>query len=97
MCTIKLNPGDILLTMIGLLTLEKSDFNNVNEFHTDEEFYKLSLGIAYGIPSESSLRNRLDDIGISMNTQILDGNISMFRECGFEPSALKMRLRACGY
>lgn len=75
--------------MIGLLTLGKSDFDNVNEFHTDEEFYKLSLGIAYGIPSESSLRNRLDDIGISMNTQILDGNISMFRECGFEPSALK--------
>ena len=53
--------GDILLTMIGLLTLGKSDFDNVNEFHTDEEFYKLSLGIAYGIPSESSLRNRLDD------------------------------------
>ncbi len=81
--------GDILLTMIGLLTLGKSDFDNVNEFHTDEEFYKLSLGIAYGIPSESSLRNRLDDIGISMNTQILEGNISMFRECGFEPSALE--------
>lgn len=80
--------GDILLTMIGLLTLGKSDFD-VNEFHTDEEFYKLSLGIAYGIPSESSLRNRLDDIGISMNTQILEGNISMLRECGFEPSALE--------
>ena len=81
--------GDILLTMIGLLTLGKSDFDNVNEFHTDEEFYKLSLGIAYGIPSESSPRNRLDDIGISMNTQILEGNISMFRECGFKPSELK--------
>ena len=81
--------GDILLTMIGLLTLGKSDFDNVNEFHTDEEFYKLSLGITYGIPSESSLRNRLDDIGISMNTQIIEGNISMFRECGFTPSALK--------
>ena len=81
--------GDILLTMIGLLSLGKSDFDNVNEFHTDEEFYKLSLGITYGIPSESSLRNRLDDIGISMNTQILEGNIGMFRECGFTPSALK--------
>ena len=48
--------------MIGLLVLGKSDFENVNEFHTDEEFYKNSLGIAYGIPSESSLRNRLDGI-----------------------------------
>lgn len=37
--------GDILLTMIGLLALGKSDFENVNEFHTDEEFYKNSLGM----------------------------------------------------
>ena len=78
--------GDILLTMIGLLALGKSDFENVNEFHTDEEFYKNSLGIAYGIPSESSLRNRLDGIGASMNQQILDGNIDMFQSCKFEPS-----------
>ena len=41
--------GDILLTMIGLLSLGKSDFENVNEFHKDEEFYKIALGIAYGI------------------------------------------------
>lgn len=75
--------------MIGLLTLGKSDFDNVNEFHTDEEFYKLSLGITYGIPSESSLRNQLDDTGISINKQILEGIISMFHECGFEPSVLK--------
>ena len=47
--------GDILLTMIGLLSLGKFDFDNVNEFHKDEEFYKIALGIAYGIPSKSSL------------------------------------------
>ena len=80
--------GDILLTMIGLLALGRSDFENVNEFHTDEEFYKNSLGIAYGIPSESSLRNRLDGIGVSMNQQILDGNVDMFLSCGYEPSSL---------
>ena len=39
----QIGTGDILLTMIGLLTLGKSDFENVNEFHTDEEFYTLSL------------------------------------------------------
>lgn len=33
---------DILLTMIGLLLLGKSDFENVNEFHMDEEFYRIS-------------------------------------------------------
>lgn len=75
--------------MIELLSIGKSDFENVNEFHTDEEFYKNALGTAYGIPSESSLRNRLDGIDVSMNQQNLDGNIDMFQSCKFEPSALK--------
>ncbi len=81
--------GVILLTMIGLLSLGKSDFENVNEFHKDEEFYKIALGIAYGIPSESSLRNRLDSIGTTMNQQILDGSIDMFSACNYEPSPLR--------
>ena len=59
-----------------------ADDVNVNEFHRDEEFYKIALGIVYGIPSESSLRNRLDGIGTTMNQQILDGNIDMFLSCG---------------
>ena len=58
--------GDILLTMIGLLALGKSDFENVNEFHTDE-----------------------DGIGVSMNREILDGNVDMFLSCKYEPSALQ--------
>ena len=37
--------GDILLTMIGLLSIGKSNFENVNEFHMDEEFYKNAPGI----------------------------------------------------
>lgn len=84
--------GDILLTEIGLLTLGKTDFDNVNEFHSDSEYYKLALGIAYGIPSESTLRNRLDDIGQSMAEDILDGNISMIKGCKLAPTALP-----CGY
>ena len=80
--------GDILMTMIGLLSLGKSDFENVNEFHKDEELYKIALGIAYGIPSEFSLCNRFDDIGTTMNQQILDGNVDMFLSCVYEPSAL---------
>ncbi len=46
--------GDILLTMIGILTLGHTEFDYINEFHTDEEYYKISLGIVYGIPSEST-------------------------------------------
>lgn len=80
--------GDILLTMIGMLTLGKSDFDYVNEFHTDEEYYKMSLGIVYAIPSESTLRMRLDTIGQRMNDDILSGNISLFQACHVEPTAL---------
>ena len=80
--------GDILLTEIGMLTLGKTDFDYVNEFHKDEEYYKMSLGIAYGIPSESTLRMRLDAIGQSMNGEILSGNISLFKACHVQPTAL---------
>ncbi len=81
--------GDILLTEIGMLTLGHTEFDYVNEFHTDEEYYKESLGIVYGIPSESTLRMRLDTIGQSMNTEILNGNIELFKACKVEPSALE--------
>ena len=58
--------GDILLTEIGMLTLGKTNFDYVNEFHSDPEYYKLALGIAYGLPCESTLRMRLDTIGQTM-------------------------------
>lgn len=84
--------GDILLTEIGMLTLGKTNFDYVNEFHSDPEYYKLALGIAYELPSESTLRMRLDTIGQTMNKEIMEGNISMFRACKVEPTAL-----SCGY
>lgn len=80
--------GDILLTEIGLLTLGKTSFESVKEFFSDKEYYKLALGIAYGIPKESTLRMRLDTIGTTMNDEILNGNISMFNACGITPTAL---------
>lgn len=84
--------GDILLSEIGMLTLGKTSFDNINEFHSDPEYYKAALGIVYDIPSESTLRMRLDAIGQNMNDDILEGNISMFKACKVEPSAL-----SCGY
>jgi len=88
----RIKNGDILLTEIGLLVLGKTDFDNVNEFHSDKEYYKHALGIAYDIPSESTLRTRLNTIGTSMNTDIMNGNIEIFKSCKLQPSAL-----SCGY
>lgn len=43
--------GGIPLIMIGLLSIRKFNFENVNEFHTDEGFYKNALVIVYKIPA----------------------------------------------
>lgn len=81
-----------MLTEIGLLTLDKTDFDNVNEFHFDKAYYKQALGIAYDVPSEPALRMRLNAIGTSMNDDIMTENIEIFKNCKVQPTTL-----SCGY
>lgn len=77
--------GDILLTYIGLLTMGKPAYESVREFDDDQEFYKYALGITRSIPSEETLRQRMDDIGASLRSQILSENIEMLRTNGYVP------------
>ncbi len=84
--------GDIILSAIGLLTLGKPDFDCINEFHKEPEYYRTALGIYGGLPSESTLRNRLDMIGHDMDELILEGNIDIFKQCKIEPTALQCGL-----
>ena len=63
--------GDVLLTYIGLLTMGKPAYESVHEFDDDPDFYKYALGIVRSIPSEETLRQRMDDIGSSMRSYIL--------------------------
>lgn len=53
--------GDVLAAMIGLLCLGKPDFEAIEEFRGDE-FFRRALGLA-SIPSEGTLRQRLDELG----------------------------------
>lgn len=55
---------------------------SVHEFDDDQEFYKYALGITRSIPSEETLRQRMDDIGASLRSQILAENIEMLRSNG---------------
>jgi len=81
--------GDILLTYIGLLCQGKTEFETVREMvEGDSEYYKLALGIAKEIPSAETLRQRMDSIGSSMRSEILNANVTLLRNCGVEPSAL---------
>ena len=84
----QIKDGDILLTFIGLLCQGKVDFEAVREMHDDPDFYESALGITRSIPSAETLRQRMDDIGSSLRSQILEANVDMFRTHGVEPSAL---------
>ena len=80
--------GDILLTYIGLLCQGKTEYDTVREMQDDPDFYKTALGITRRIPSAETLRQRMDDIGSSLRSRILEANIDMFHIHQVEPSAL---------
>lgn len=61
--------GDVLLTYIGMLCMGKPQFDAVREMEDDPDFYKYALGVAYKIPSEETLRQRLDDIDSSLRSR----------------------------
>ena len=69
--------GDIILTYIGMLCMGKPYFEAVHEMDDDKAFYQAALGITRSIPSEETLRQRMDDIGDSLRSLILDENIRM--------------------
>ena len=80
--------GDIFLTYIGMLCMGKPQYSSVNEMNDDPEFYKYALGITRSIPSEETLRQRMDVIGDSMRNQILAENVEMLQTNGIVPSKL---------
>ncbi len=53
--------GDVLLSMIGLLCLGKSDYADI-ETYREEEFFRRALGLKK-VPSEETLRQRMDQLG----------------------------------
>lgn len=80
--------GDILLTYIGMLCMGKPYFEAVHEMDDDKDFYKAALGITRSIPSEETLRQRMDDIGDSLRKSILEENVSLLIANKIRPSAL---------
>ena len=80
--------GDILLTYLGMLCMGKPDFVSVHDMEDDPDFYKMALGITRSIPSEETLRQRMDLIGDSLRDEILSENIDMLRSNGIVPSKL---------
>ncbi len=80
--------GDILLSYIGLLCQGKTAYEDIREMSADPDYYKLALGITRAIPSAETLRQRMDDIGSSLRSDILSANVEMFRSYKISPSSL---------
>lgn len=80
--------GDILPTYIGMLCMGKPQYGAVHEMDDDPEFYKYALGITRAVPSEETLRQRMDGIGSSMREKILSENVEMLRPNGIVPGRL---------
>lgn len=81
--------GDILLSYIGLLCQGKTCYEAIQEFHEDPEYFKSALGIAYGIPSAETLRQRMNMIGGSLRDDILQANVTMFHKLDIHPTPLE--------
>ena len=80
--------GDIVLTYLGMLCMGKPYFEAVHEMDDDRDFYKAALGITRSIPSEETLRQRMDDIGDSLRRTILEQNVEMLLADKIQPTAL---------
>lgn len=55
----------------------------------DPYFYKMAFGVAYKIPSEETLRQRLDDIGALIRATVLAENVEMLCSNEIHPSKIK--------
>ena len=80
--------GDIVLTYLGMLCMGKPSFEAVHEMDDDKDFYKAALGITRSIPSEETLRQRMDDIGDSLRHTILEQNVEVLLANNIQPTAL---------
>ena len=84
----QIKDGDILLTYTGLLTLGKTSYDSVHEFDDDPDYFQNALGIAREIPSAETIRQRMDDIGDSLRSNLLDANVDMFMTHSVFPGTL---------
>ena len=84
--------GDILLTYIGLLAQGETAYDSVRDFDDDPEYFKNALGIIRDIPSSETLRQRMNDIGDSLRSELLAANIEMFTAHDIQPTALSKGL-----
>lgn len=79
--------SDILKSMLIGILCGNSDFEAIHETDDDPEFFCNALHMGH-IPSEATMRQRMDEIGDSLRDTLRQASVSLFKEFGIEPSAL---------
>lgn len=69
--------ADVIQSMIGLLTIGKTHYDDIEQFREDP-FFKESLGVTV-VPSSSTLRQRLDDVSEHFNDIVKEESIELLR------------------
>jgi hypothetical protein len=73
-----ISTADALLTMIGLLSLSKPDFDAVELFREDD-YFQQCLGLK-DVPSEATLRQRMDETGLSVRDAVLNASTALLKK-----------------
>lgn len=79
--------SDILKSMLIGILCGNADFEAIHETDDDPEFFCNALRMRH-IPSEATMRQRMDEIGDSLRDTLRQASVSLFKEFGIEPSAL---------
>jgi hypothetical protein len=77
--------SDVVITFIGLLCQGKNDFENVNDFREESEFYEHALGVG-AIPSEPTFRQRMNLLGKSLEAAVNHANIELLKNANIAPT-----------
>ena len=79
--------SDVLKSMLIGILCGNTDFESIHETDDDPEFFCNAFHMRH-IPSEPTLRQRMDEIGSSMQGVMRQINADLFKKFGIEPSAL---------
>lgn len=80
--------SDVLKAMLIGILCGNADFESIHETDDDPEFFCNAFHMRH-IPSEPTMRQRMDEIGTSMQGALRQINVDLFKKFGVEPSALE--------
>ena len=80
--------SDVLKSMLIGILCGNADFESIHETDDDPEFFCNAFHMRH-IPSEPTMRQRMDKIGDSMQGVLRQISVDLFKKFGIEPSALE--------